>query len=183
MDHVPEPGEVVFRPTGAGRRPLPLAIPQRTLGVLLAVWAPLEIAKSVASIQVDVLALTPPSRHPPLLGVLQANPFPWTWYWVAAPSLLVIFAVTLLAGAILMTRGVRLGRSAAAASIVLSIGTQGVSLVVELAHLSAPFQFVWQQAVITASSAALLGGILYLVVATQPDRRSPNVDEPRQRHS
>ncbi len=166
----PEDGAVVFRRTGLPRRRLPFAIDQVTLGAMLILWSLASIADGAASMQLVFLTPAPPG-HPwsllQMLQMLQATPFPWLWYFVAAPSCLMAFALVVTAGAVLMVKRRRWGRRVAATGLVLAVGVDLVTLAVEVASLGVPFHMPWQWLVTTATSVVFATGAVYLVAAVR----------------
>ena len=190
MTELPKDGPVTFRAIRDGqttrdaqppRRPLPLAIDQRTLGVMLIVWSLISVVDDVTSIQWNFFPPAPPGSHSALLQpFLAGTPFPWLWYFLLGPAILAISALVVLAGGILMGMERRPGQGIAAAGFLLALGAEVVSLISELTSLRAPFHLPWQWAVNSASSALLMLGALCVVMAAKRNRRTsvPDPAEP-----
>ncbi|MHB1501355.1 MAG: hypothetical protein ACYCYK_09370, partial [Candidatus Dormibacteria bacterium] len=142
MTELPKDGQVTFRATRDGKttraarpphRTLPLAIDQRTLGVLLIVWSLINVVDDVSSIQWSFLPPAPPGGHASLLHrLLVGMPFPWLWYFILGPAILAVCALAVIAGGILMGTERRPGQGIAAAGLLLGLGAEVVALISEL---------------------------------------------------
>ena len=184
MTNYPDDGPVVFRSTRAPRGSLPLGIERRTLGVLLIVWSLVSIANDSASIQVVFFGPPAPGHAESLLRLFQTTPFPWLWYFFLGPIFFIAFGLVVIAGSILVAVRRGPGRVLTLAGLLLALGAELVTLVVELTSLRPPIQLPWQWAVATGSNCLILVGAIYLLAAATGVAPAPEPQsEADSRHS